>query len=81
MSGDGVVHVGVGAAPEPRAGAQEGGGLGRWGEVGHHAAGKDGLAFLTNGLGWAGLAFFQDKHAMLGWAGPGWAGLGRAGAQ
>ena len=36
--------------------------------------GKDGLAFLTNGLGWAGLAFFKTN-------GLGRAGLGQAGAQ
>ena len=38
-------------------------------------AGKDGLAFLTNGLGWAGLAFFHDKRAGLGWAGSGWSSV------
>ena len=35
-------------------------------------AGKDGLAFLTNGLDWAELAFFQDKRVRLGWALSGW---------
>ena len=38
-------------------------------------SGKDRLAFLTNGLGWAGLAFFQDKRAGLGWAGAGWSSV------
>ena len=39
--------------------------------VGQNCAisGKDGLAFLTNGLSWAGLGFFQDKRAGLGLAG------------
>ena len=44
-----------------------------------YKAGKDGLAFLTNGLGWTVLAFFQDKRARLGSAKSGWNSVKRSG--
>ena len=42
-------------------------------------AGKDGLAFLVTGPGWAGLALFFANWAGLGRAGPGWQLLTKTG--